>query len=78
MPDVDLLALSVSSCCPLLKIVVITLPLILHHHHSGVTQVVEVDGEILEKPSDSAHAIAMLSRLRGREHLVHTGACLLL
>lgn len=33
---------------------------------------VEVDGAILGKPSDDAEAKAMLARLGGRTHLVHT------
>lgn len=37
---------------------------------------VEVDGEILGKPGDDAEALAMLLRLRGREHRVHTGFAL--
>ncbi len=35
--------------------------------------VVSIDGEILGKPSDREEAIAMLTRLSGREHLVFTG-----
>lgn len=34
--------------------------------------IVEIDGEILGKPRDAAEAEAMLRRLSGREHLVHT------
>lgn len=34
---------------------------------------VEIDGEILGKPADDAEAMAMLMRLRGRQHRVHTG-----
>jgi septum formation protein len=34
--------------------------------------VVDVDGEALGKPRDVADARAMLSRLSGREHIVHT------
>jgi len=34
--------------------------------------VVELDGEALGKPRDVGEAAAMLSRLAGREHLVHT------
>lgn len=34
---------------------------------------VDLDGEILGKPADPADAVAMLQRLSGREHLVHTG-----
>lgn len=35
--------------------------------------VVVLDGELLGKPADEAAARAMLARLAGREHLVHTG-----
>ena len=35
--------------------------------------VVVLDGELLGKPSDPAAARAMLGRLAGREHTVHTG-----
>jgi septum formation protein len=34
---------------------------------------VDVDGQILEKPSDDADARRMLALLSGRRHLVHTG-----
>ena len=34
---------------------------------------IEIDGQILGKPVDDAEAMAMLMRLRGREHRVHTG-----
>ncbi|MFM8947015.1 MAG: Maf family protein [Actinomycetota bacterium] len=34
---------------------------------------VEVEGMILAKPTDDADAVAMLGRLSGREHCVHTG-----
>lgn len=37
---------------------------------------VVVDGEILGKPESEADAHAMLSKLSGREHLVHTGIAL--
>jgi len=33
---------------------------------------VAVDGEILGKPADAAEAVAMLTRLSGRTHQVHT------
>jgi septum formation protein len=33
---------------------------------------VELDGVLLEKPADEADAAAMLRRLQGREHMVHT------
>ncbi len=42
----------------------------------GVDTVVEVDGDELGKPLDRAEAAAMLMRLAGREHLVHTAHCL--
>jgi len=38
---------------------------------------VAIDGHILGKPEDAADARAMLSRLRGRIHHVHTGITLL-
>lgn len=38
--------------------------------------VVYLDGEILEKPRDDAHAIAMLERIAGREHVVYSGVTL--
>ena len=41
----------------------------------GVDTVVEVDGEELGKPADLAEAAAMLRRLAGREHVVHTAHC---
>lgn len=34
--------------------------------------IVVVDGEILGKPRDASEAAAMLQRLQGREHVVHT------
>jgi septum formation protein len=37
---------------------------------------VVVDGEILGKPESEADAAAMLGKLSGREHLVHTGFAL--
>jgi septum formation protein len=39
--------------------------------------VVTADGEILGKPFDRADAIAMLTKLSGREHLVFTAVCVL-
>jgi septum formation protein len=38
----------------------------------GADTVVELDGAILGKPADRAEADAMLTRLSGREHHVHT------
>lgn len=39
----------------------------------GADTVVVVDDEILEKPEDEAHAVAMLRKLSGRAHSVLTG-----
>lgn len=39
----------------------------------GSDTIVDLDGTILEKPDDEAHAHAMLSSLSGRQHLVHSG-----
>lgn len=43
----------------------------------GADTIVVLDGEILEKPGDPDHAVAMLSRLQGRTHEVITAVCLL-
>jgi septum formation protein len=43
----------------------------------GADTVVELDGEILGKPRDSAHAREMLTKLGGRSHHVLTGLFLL-
>lgn len=37
---------------------------------------VVLDGEVMGKPSDASAALVMLRALRGREHLVITGLCL--
>jgi septum formation protein len=42
----------------------------------GADTVVVVDGDILEKPTDSDDARRMLERLSGRPHEVFTGVCL--
>jgi len=39
----------------------------------GSDTIVVVDGDVLGKPRDRAHAAAMLRRLSGREHVVMTG-----
>ena len=39
--------------------------------------IVSIDGLILGKPEDAAHAIAMLKMLSGKKHEVITGVCLL-
>jgi septum formation protein len=43
---------------------------------SGDTDV-ELDGEILGKPSDAENAMLLLERLSGRDHLVHSGYCIM-
>lgn len=43
----------------------------------GADTVVEVDGDVLEKPRSRAEARAMLQRLSGRTHRVLTGLCVL-
>jgi septum formation protein len=43
----------------------------------GADTIVVLDDEILEKPVDDAHALAMLNRLQGRSHEVITAICLL-
>lgn len=42
----------------------------------GCDTVVVIDGEILGKPRDAAHARAMLARLAGREHVVFSAVAL--
>jgi septum formation protein len=37
---------------------------------------VAVGRHVLEKPQDAAHATAMLKKLSGKAHIVHTGVCL--
>ncbi|CAM9826217.1 unnamed protein product [Phaeothamnion confervicola] len=39
----------------------------------GADTIVDLDGEILEKPRDEQEAHEVLSRLSGRQHLVHSG-----
>ena len=43
----------------------------------GADTIVVVDDEVLEKPADPAHALAMLRRLQGRRHEVVTAVCLI-
>ncbi len=43
----------------------------------GSDTCVEIGGEILGKPVDSAHARAILAKLSGNVHHVHTAVCLL-
>ena len=42
----------------------------------GFDTIVVIDDEILGKPDDRDHAIAMLTRLSGRIHVVHSSAAL--
>ncbi len=42
----------------------------------GADTIVVLDGEILGKPADPEDAVAMLQRLRGRDHEVYTGLAL--
>ncbi|CBZ50730.1 putative septum formation protein maf [Neospora caninum Liverpool] len=42
----------------------------------GADTVVDLDGQILEKPKDEEDALQMLTRLSGRTHAVHTAVCL--
>ena len=42
----------------------------------GADTIVELDGEVLEKPRDAGQAVEFLRRLSGREHEVYTGICL--
>lgn len=44
----------------------------------GCDTVVDVDGQALGKPADEAEVAAMLRRLAGRWHQVHTGVCITL
>jgi len=43
----------------------------------GCDTVAEIHGQILGKPRDVDHAEQMLKQLRGREHSVHSGLCVL-
>lgn len=43
----------------------------------GADTVIEIDGAILGKPVDRADAEAMLTRLSGREHWVHTAVAIM-
>jgi septum formation protein len=43
----------------------------------GADTVVSCDGEILDKPGDARSAAALLARLSGRRHQVHTGIVLI-
>lgn len=44
----------------------------------GSDTVVEIDGDVLEKPADANEAASMLNRLSNRQHQVHTGVTLIL
>ena len=43
----------------------------------GADTTVAIDGCVLNKPANLAQARAMLERLSGRTHVVHTGICLI-
>lgn len=43
----------------------------------GADTIVVLDGQVLGKPHDEAHALAMLTALSGREHHVYTGVAVL-
>ncbi len=47
------------------------------HAILGADTIVELDGEVLEKPVDAAEADAMLARLSGRWHRVWTGVAVI-
>ena len=42
----------------------------------GADTVVDLDGDVLEKPADAQDAVRMLSKLSGTRHCVHTGVAL--
>jgi len=42
----------------------------------GSDTTIEINGEILGKPSDSAHACEILAKLSGNKHIVHTAVAL--
>lgn len=44
----------------------------------GADTIVVLEGEVMGKPDDEAHARAMLTRLSGREHCVITAVCVML
>ena len=41
----------------------------------GADTCIEIDGDVLGKPADKSHGIAMLKRLSGRSHKVLTAIC---
>ncbi len=43
----------------------------------GADTVIDLDGHILGKPENKEHAIDMLLRLSGREHVVRSGVCVI-
>jgi len=43
----------------------------------GADTIVDIDGQVLEKPGDAAEAKSMLRRMSGRQHSVHTGFTLI-
>jgi septum formation protein len=43
----------------------------------GADTIVVLDGQVLGKPQNAAHALQMLTALSGRKHTVYTGVCVL-
>lgn len=43
----------------------------------GADTIVDIDGQVLEKPENAADAKSMLQRMSGRQHSVHTGFTLI-
>ncbi|WP_447986032.1 Maf family protein [Nitrospira sp. Nam74] len=43
----------------------------------GCDTLIELESQVLGKPSDSRDAVRMLQRLSGRQHLIHTGVVVL-
>lgn len=41
----------------------------------GADTIVVLNGEVLGKPADAAHAVEMLRKLSGKRHTVYTGVC---
>jgi len=41
----------------------------------GADTVAVIDNEIIGKPRDAAHAVEILQKLSGREHVIYTGLC---
>ena len=46
-------------------------------HRMKLKQHVVLDGEVLGKPNDPEDALLLLTKLSGRDHLVHSGYCVM-